>query len=386
MVYSYYMPSRLIIGEGALKKFHEQKLSFKKALIVMTKGKSLEKYGFLADLLHELEFLDIKHVLFQEVLPNPTIENVMNGAALGKKENCDVVIGFGGGSAIDCAKAIAIMCTNPGDYWDYINNGSGLGKSLVYNPLPLIAITSTAGTGTESDPWMVITKNDEKIGNGNDLTYPYLSIVDPTLTYTIPSNLTAYQGFDALFHSLEGYININHNDMSDIFAEKAIYLLFKYLPIAVKDPNNEEARHFVSLANTLSGINESTSGCTGEHSIEHALSGVNPELIHGKGLIIISLAYYKTLINHGIALDRFSKINQVINPKNPAEPQYFLKLLEDLQVACGVSNLGLKAEGFNEEQFKYIAEQTFYTMKGCMDDDPYDWSIEDVINVLKESY
>ena len=386
MVYSYYMPSKLIIGEGSLKKLHEQNLPFKKALIVMTSGKSLEKNGYLDILKNELTSSSILYVLFQEVMPNPTHDNVMKGSNIARENNCDCIIGFGGGSAIDCAKAIAIMTTNPGEYWDYIKNGSGLGKPLVNKPLSLIAITSTAGTGTEADPRMVVTKNDEKIGYGNDLTYPYLSIVDPSLTYTIPPHLTAYQGFDVLFHSLEGYVNKHHNDMSDIFAEKAISLLFKYLPIAVKEPNNVEARHFVSFANTLSGINESTSGCTGEHAIEHALSGVNPQLIHGKGLIIISLAYYKTLIKNEVALDRFAKLVELISPKKPAKPQYFLQLLEKLQEDCGVNNLKLRDEGFSENQFEYIAKQTFYTMKGCMDDDPYDWAIDDVINVLKESF
>ena len=102
------------------------------------------------------------------------------------KDNCDVIIGIGGGSAIDSAKAISVMATNPGDYWDYIEGGTGLNKPLINKPLPVIAITTTSGTGTESDPWTVITNGEEKIGYGNDLTFPYLSIVDPMLTLSIP--------------------------------------------------------------------------------------------------------------------------------------------------------------------------------------------------------
>lgn len=386
MVYSYYMPSKLLVGEGALKKLHTQKLEFKEALIVMTNGKSLIKHGYFDDLAHELSILGINYVVFSEVLPNPTHENVMDGARLAKANDCDVIIGFGGGSAIDCAKAIAIMCTNPGEYWDYISHGTGLGHSLENKPLPLIAITSTAGTGTEADPWMVVTNRDEKIGYGNDFTYPYLSIIDPTLTYSIPAHLTAYQGFDALFHSLEGYVNKNHNDISDMFAEKAISLLFKYLPIAVKEPNNEEARHYVSLANTLSGFNESISGCTGEHAIEHALSGVRPNLIHGKGLITISLSYYKTLIDNENSIDRFLNLITIISGKTSQNPYEFLNLLKNLQEKCGVNDLHLRDEGFKESEFEYIAHQTFFTMKGCMDDDPFEWTERDVVKVLEESY
>ena len=145
-------------------------------------------------------------------------------------------------------------------------------------PLPIIAITTTAGTGTEADPWTVITNGNEKIGFGYDRTFPILSIVDPDLMMSVPSDLTSYQGFDALFHSTEGYLNTTANEMSDLFALKAISLIGKSLAKAVSNGSNEEARADVALANTLSGIVESTSGCISEHSIEHALSAYHPKL------------------------------------------------------------------------------------------------------------
>lgn len=227
----------------------------------------------------------------------------MEGAALAKAESCDFVVGLGGGSSIDSAKSIAVMATNPGDYWDYISGGSGKEKPVVNAPLPIVAITTTAGTGTEADPFTVITKEDteEKIGFGVDGTFPVLSIVDPELMASVPAHLTAYQGFDALFHSTEGYLNRTANPISDMFALKAIELIGKSLPTAVKNGQDLEARTNVALANTLAGMVESLSGCISEHSIEHALSAYHPALPHGAGLIMISAAYYENFCEEGRA-------------------------------------------------------------------------------------
>ena len=165
---------------------------------------------------------------------------------------------LGGGSLIDAAKAIAVMAANPGDYWDYIAAGSGKGQPLANSPLPVVAVTTTAGTGTEADPWTVITKEDsnEKIGAGWPEVFPALSIVDPELMMTVPPHLTAYQGFDALFHSTEGYLANCSTPISDIYAIKAIELIGRSLAKAVKDGSDREARADVALANTLSGMVE----------------------------------------------------------------------------------------------------------------------------------
>ena len=162
------------------------------------------------------------------------------------------------------------MACNTGDYWDYIPAGSGKGRAVT-KALPIVAIPTTAGTGTEADPWTVITNEDvhEKIGFGNQHTFPTLSIIDPELMVSIPPHLTAYQGFDAFFHAAEGFIANCATPISDLYALEAIRLLYKYLPVAVKDGKNLKARAKVAWASTLAGLVESTSSCTSEHSMEH---------------------------------------------------------------------------------------------------------------------
>ena len=193
--FNYYMPTRIIFGAGELSKLaNTPYLPGKKALVVISYGNSMRKYGYFDRVRGYLNENGVQTVLFDKILPNPISEHVAEGAKIAKDNNCDFVIGLGGGSSIDSAKSIAIMAKNPGEYWDYISEGSGKGKEVKKGALPIVAIPTTAGTGTETDPWTVITKTEtnEKIGFGGDYSLPSLAIVDPELMLSIPPDFTAY--------------------------------------------------------------------------------------------------------------------------------------------------------------------------------------------------
>ncbi|MGL4393182.1 MAG: iron-containing alcohol dehydrogenase, partial [Fusobacteriaceae bacterium] len=355
MKFDYYIPTKIFFGAGQLNILGKEKLPGKKALIVMTGGTSIRKYGTLDKVISLLKQNNCDATIFDKVVANPTKNHVMEAAALAKKENCDFVIGLGGGSPIDSSKAIAIMATNSGDYWDYIHGGTGKGMPVKNKPLPIIAITTTAGTGTEADPWTVITKEDtnEKIGFGTDETFPVFSIVDPELMLTVPKDLTAYQGFDAFFHSTEGFIANISTPISDIYALKSIELIAKYLPIAVAEPNNLEARSNVALANTLSGMVESTSSCISEHSMEHALSAYYPKLPHGAGLIMVSESYYN-FFSSKVPEKMFAMAKAMGYPvetlKESEKHLAFVYALKDLQKKCGVDNLKMSDYGIKRDE------------------------------------
>lgn len=386
MSFNYYMPTRLLFGKGALDKLHAQKLPGSKALIVISSGQSIKKNGYLARLEEQLNKAGVTHVLYDKILPNPLKEHVMEGAALAKEQKCDFVIGLGGGSSIDSAKAIAVMAANEGDYWDYIFGGTGKGKPVLNAPLPIVAITTTAGTGTEADPWTVITNGQEKIGFGYDRTFPVLSIIDPDLMMTVPADFTAYQGFDALFHSTEGYLNTTANEMSDLFALKSISLIGKSLAKAVANGGDEAARADVALANTFAGIVESTSGCISEHSIEHALSAYHPNLPHGAGLIMISIAYYTFLAQSGSCDERLIDMAKALGRKDANSPIDFAVALRELQRDCGVDQLKMSGYGIKQEEIPAIAENARTTMGGLFQVDPCTITNEDTIKILEESY
>lgn len=388
MLFTTYIPTRILFGAGQLAHLHEQKLPGRKALIVISAGKSVHATGALPRLEAELKAAGVASVVFAGIQPNPTKSSIMAGAARARAEGCDFVVGLGGGSSIDAAKAIALMAANPGDYWDYIASGSGKGLPIPHKPLPIVAITTTAGTGTEADPWTVVTKEDtnEKIGFGTDDTFPVLSVVDPELMRSIPAHLTAFQGFDALFHSTEGYFAKCATPVSDLFALKAIELIGQHLPTAVAEGGNLAAREGVALANTLAGLVESTSSCTSEHSLEHALSGHHPTLPHGAGLIMLSLAYYRHFAATGACDSRLIAMARALGRTEADKPLDFVEALADLQRRCGVAELKMSDYGITRAKIPQYIANARATMGGLFAVDPAPLSDADCAAILEESY
>ena len=198
-----FSPTRVVFGPGRLKELATVNLPGKKAMICMTNGGTLQKLGVLENVIGLLKKNKVDVVVFDEISPNPTRKNVMDVARIARENYCDFFIGLGGGSSIDTAKAAAIMVTNQGDLWDYMAIGTGKNKK-VEDVYPVITITTTAGTGSETDFWCVITNEEtkEKLDLGFDKLFPVLSIIDPELMLSIPKELTAFQGLDAFFHAV----------------------------------------------------------------------------------------------------------------------------------------------------------------------------------------
>ena len=372
--FTYFIPTRILFGRGQLENLHTQALPGQKALIVITAGRSMKANGYLSRLENQLDMAGVEHILFDKILPNPIIEHVHEAAELCKANEIDFIIGLGGGSSIDSAKSIAVMATNDGDYWDYVK-----GKRKPKSPLPVVAITTTAGTGTEADPWTVITngKTNEKIGFGYDETYPVLSVVDSELMETVPPTLTAFQGFDALFHATESVINKNENPMGEMFALKAIEYITKYLPIAIKDGSDKEARAYVALANTYAGFYEL---CTSEHSLEHAMSAYHGELPHGAGLIMISLEYYKNFAEQHACDGQYAKIAAAMGGTD------FIEQLTKLEAECGVDKLKMSDYGIVSDEFRTLAQNARSAMGGLFTGDPVFVSEDDCVKIYEKSY
>lgn len=382
--FNYFIPTKVLFGPGKLDDLAKENLPGSKALIVVSGGTSMKKYGYLERVQALLKKQNVESVVFDKILPNPILSHVTEGAELAKKEGCDFVVGLGGGSSIDSAKSIAIMAKNPGNYWDYVNGGSGKGRPVENGVLPIVAITTTAGTGTEADPWTVITheERNEKIGFGNIETFPTLSVVDPELMVSVPPHLTAYQGFDAFFHAVEGYIANIATPVSDAFALSSIELIAKSLAAAVKDGKNIEARTDVALANTLSGFVESTSTCTSEHSMEHAMSAFHPALPHGAGLIMLSEAYFSFFEDK--VPERFARMALAMGME--AKPENFVKALVQLQKDCGVDQLKMSDYDITREEIAKLAENAKFAMGGLFDMDRYTLSVEETAAIMEKAY
>ena len=388
MPYEFYLPTKLLYGAGCLSALGGCALPGRKALLVTSAGQSAKRHGYLGRVEEQLTQAGVRAVLYDQITPNPTKAEVMAGAALCRKEGCDFVLGLGGGSSIDAAKAISVMARNPGDYWDYVSGGTGKGKAVPNAPLPVVAVTTTAGTGTEADPWTVTTNEEtqEKIGFGYEKTFPVLSVVDPELMVSVPPRLTAYQGFDALFHSTEGYLNRTASPISDLMALEAIRLIGKSLPRAVRDGADLEARGDVALANTLSGMVETLSGGISEHSIAHAMSAYHPKLPHGAALIAISKAYYQKLIRLGACRERMAAMARALGKSDAERPEDFLTALDALQKECSVDGLALSSFGMSPEEFPALTRNARETMGGLFEVDPVAVSDGDVLEILSDAF
>ena len=384
----FHMPAKVLFGPGKLQTLHEETLPGKKALIVTTNGTSVKKYGYLAALEKELDLAGVGHELFDQIRPNPTSDNVMDGAALGKKTGCDFVVALGGGSVMDCGKCIALMMTNPGTIWDYSLSVNGGKKAAPVAAVPIVAITTSAGTGSEVDMASVITNEatKEKTGIFFPSMMPTLSIVDANLMKSVPPKFTAYQGFDALFHSVEGYLSVVSSPMSEMVQLAAIENIGTYLPRAVKDGSDLEAREHVAFANTMSGYSMVVGSCTSEHSMEHAMSAFHPALPHGAGLIMISVEYYRHFIEKHCCDERFVRMAQALGMKDAKAPEDFITALKKLQEDCGVSDLKMSDYGIEKEESMVLARNAKATMGGLFACDPVPMTDEECTAIYEKSY
>lgn len=386
MSFNFYVPVNVFFGRGELDKLSERNLPGKKALVVISNGKSARANGYLDRLLNQLKKANIDHALFDKVEPNPLKSTVMAGAKAAKENNCDFIVALGGGSVMDAAKAMAGMATNDGDLWEYMPWGTGKAKELKNKSLPLVCISTTAGTGSEIDNGAVITNPETNEKTAYFGEFPYLSIVDADLMASVPPKQTAYQGFDALFHSTEAYIANTANLMSDMFARAAIENVGKYLARAVNNGQDMEAREGMAFANSMSGYVMCVGSCTSEHSLEHALSAYHQELPHGAGLIMISKAYYTHMIKSGVRAERFVEMAKFLGLKDAKEPMDFIKALDKLQHDCGVDNLKMSDYVINQDEFTTMAKNAKDCMSLLFEFDPSPLALGDCVEIYKASY
>ena len=386
-MFTFHVPTKVLFGAGVLKKLHEEKLPGKKALVVISNGKSTRTNGSLAALEAELDAAGVAHVLFDKIQANPLEPTVQEGVEFGRAEGVDFVIGLGGGSVMDAAKAIAAMIPQQGGrVWDYMATGTSEHRPFNAPLLPFVAITTSAGTGSEVDAGSVITSPVTHEKGAFFSQCPALAVVDPALMVTVPPKFTAYQGFDALFHNTEGYISKFGNEMGAMVELEAIRLLGKWLPVAVADGKNLEARTKVAFANTLGGYSMDVSTCTSEHAIEHALSGEHQDLPHGAGLIMISLAYYKTFIDRGDCPEKFVEMARALGKADATKPEDFLDALAALQKACGVDALAMSDYGIRPEEFPGMVKLARSAVGMLFSCDPSELSDDDVLAILRASY
>lgn len=342
-------------------------------------------YDRVMEQLHEA---GVEVAVFDKIMENPLKSAVMEGAAFAKENGCDFILALGGGAVLDSAVAVAAMATNPGDLWDYVNGGTGKGQPLVNPGLPIVTVATSSGTGSEVNCWGVISnlETNEKIGFGYPELVPVLAIVDPELMKTVPAKYTAYQGFDALFHNTEVMISNGVNILSETIALSAIESIAKYLPRAVKDGNDLEAREQVAYGSTIAGITMQLTSTTAQHSMEHAMSAYHHNLPHGAGLIMISKAFAEFFIEKHACDEQFIKMARVMGIPDAQKPEDFITALVQLKKDCGVDDLKMSDYGFKPEESMALAVNARETMGGLFLANPCEMSDEECAGIFDKSY
>lgn len=387
MNFNLFTPTNLIFGRGKLNELGNQKLPGKNALLLISSGKSVKTNGTLGRVQEQIKKAGADYAVCGNIHENPSKDAVMEAAKFARENKCDFIVAVGGGAVLDSAVATAVMATNPGDLWDYVSGGSGKGLPFPNKPLPIVTIATTSGTGSEINNWGVITNGNEKIGfGGAPELNPVLAIVDPELMKTVPPKYTAYQGFDALFHNTEIMISKSANILSETIALSAIEMIAKYLPRAVADGSDIEAREAVAYGSTMAGVTMQLTSATAEHSMGHAMSAYHHNLPHGAGLIMISNEFYKFFADRHACDEQMIKMARVMGIPNADKAEDFLTALYDLQKACGVENLKMSDYGFTVDEADKLARNARETMGGLFLANPCEITHEDCKGIFEKAY
>ena len=318
--FDYQTPTRLIFGRGVVQeKLHDVMKKFGKRVLITWGGGSIKRSGLydqVREILKDKEIYELPGIE-----PNPKYDpSVLEGVRICKEKNIDVILSVGGGSVLDCTKAIAGAACSDADPWDVITM-----KVPTLKAIPIVDIITLAATGSEYDRGGVISRTDtnDKLAYFSDLVFPAVSFIDPTYTFTLPVRQTLAGVSDCINHIMEQYFCGEHIMMNDAFMEGAIKSLMKNVRIVLEDPENYEARAEIFYATTLGcngiySLGNSESGWP-MHSIEHALSG-HYDINHGEGLAIVTPRWMKHILSEK-TLERFVAFGTGVFGIDPALPE-----------------------------------------------------------------
>jgi len=268
----FYTPKKILFGIDCVNKLSEEVKTLKANRPLLVTDRGVVEAGLLDCVSGVLKKASIDFVVFDKIEPNPTMPSVHEGADLYKSEKCDSIIALGGGSPMDAAKAIGVKATHEGDIIQYTRRG---GKPVQDITPPLIAIPTTSGTGSEVTRFSVLTNPEEKIKMviATPVITADVAIVDPALTRSMPTSITAFTGMDALTHAVESYISNKATTLTETLAIKAIELIGTNLRQAVANGENMEARSNMILASMMAGMAFANSSVGTVHAVAHALGG-----------------------------------------------------------------------------------------------------------------
>ena len=358
MRFEFATATKIIYGPGSLVEAGPAAQSMGRRALVVT-GADAGRAQRLLDLLAAQK---VETYLFQ-VTGEPTTHVIVQGLQTVREQRSDLIIGIGGGSALDAGKAISALATNPGEMLDYLEV-IGRGKAITEQPLPYMAIPTTAGTGTEVTRNAVIgsPENQVKVSLRSPLMLPNLALVDPELTYDLPLEVTASTGLDALTQLIEPFVSVKANPIADALAREGIRLAARALPALQRDLGNRSARDEMALASLLGGMAMANAALGGVHGFAGPLGGMYP-IPHGvvcsRLLPIVmeaNLAAVEKRPSDGRIHARYQEIARMLTGDALAQPMDGARWVQNLVDQLGISNLG--AYGIKREHIPEIVEKS----------------------------
>ena len=368
----------VVFGKGARKLAgqYAEKFSLKKVLLVTDKG--IIENGWVEDVVKSLDKLGIEYILFTELTPNPKDFEVMLGAESFKNNRCDGIIAIGGGSPMDLAKGVGIISTNGGMIVDY------KGVDMITKAIPpMIFIPTTAGTSADVSQFGIIsdTKKKIKVAIVSKNIIPDVALIDYETTLTMDNYLTACTGIDAFTHAIEAYVSKVSSPLTDIHAIEAINIIYNYLPLIIKEPDNLQYREKLMFASMEAGFAFSNAILGAVHAMAHSLGGLL-DLPHGEcnGILLNHVVDF----NYSSTPDKFNKISEVIGIKmhnyNSQEKKLILfDKLQELKESIGIIK-SLKELGVRESDIPLLAHNALND--ACIITNPREAAKEDIEKIF----
>lgn len=359
--FTYYNPTKLIFGKGQVQELKTEIPQYGKKVLLIYGGGSIKRNGLYDQVIHQLNEIGAEVHEFSGVEPNPRLSTVRKGIEICRKEGIEFLLAVGGGSVIDCTKAIAVGVKYDGDVWDFMSR-----KAVATDALPLGTVLTIAATGSEMNSGSVITnwETNEKYGWGSPAVFPKFSILDPVYTYSLPKDQTVYGMVDMMSHVLEHYFHHEPNTLTqDRWCESILKTVIETAPKLINDLENYDYRATIMLNGTLAlnkMLNMGYSGDWATHNIEHAVSAVY-DIPHGGGLAILFPNWMKHVLDENV--DRFKQLAVRVfdvDPEGKTDREVALEGIDKLREFWNSIGAPSRLADYDidEENLELMAEKT----------------------------
>lgn len=375
MEFQYHLPVNLVFGRGKSDLIGEKAAALGKKALIVTGGRSTRESGLLEKAEQLLKKSGLAFSLFDKVTPNPLTTTAYEGAEQALSKECDMVLALGGGSSLDAAKGIAFQAVNGGDINEYI-----YGRKISNKALPVLAVPTTCGTGSEGNGFAVMTNPDtlDKKSLRCSAIVPACSIIDPLLMKTMPKKTLASVGFDALCHNMDAYISAVSQPLTDIMALEGARLAAGSLTKLYRDNEDMDSWEHLCLASTLGGMVIGAAGVTALHGMEHPVSGLK-NVVHGKGLAALAPYVYEASIQG--APDKFLLLSRILGGRDEKDfVPAIKKLLSELQLTETLGDMGVE-----EKDLNWLTENCLKVSAPSMANHPVVFTTEKIREIFRKA-